>query len=346
MLFSKIRIKEKKMKYNLTACTVLTTVIFILACSSDHVGKDQFPVLTGEYLGQSPPGNTVELFAPGIISTREAERDACFSPDGKEFYYSMIGLTHFVILESQLKDGKWTRPEVAPFSGHYSDIEPFYSPDGRRIYFASNRPLEGEGEPKPDFDIWYLEKTGDGWSDAVNIGPPVNTERNEFYPSVTKNGNLYLTASYNGSIGFEDIYRSKFVEGKYTEPENLGKAINSEHYEYNAFVTPDESYLIYSAHGRQDGFGSGDLYVSFRQEDGSWSEARNMGNKINSITLDFCPYISPDGKYLFFSSTRKAGLPYSKMGITYDQMLEILAQPENGLGDIYWISADIIDEMR
>jgi Tol biopolymer transport system component len=245
-----------------------------------------------------------------------------------------------------MENGKWTGPEVAPFSGHYSDIEPFYSPDGKRIYFSSNRPLEGTGEPRPDFDIWYVEKTGDGWADAVNIGAPVNTEGNEFYPSVTADGTLYLTASYESSLGFEDIYKSELVDGKYADPINLGETVNSRLYEYNSFIAPDESYIIYSGHGRQDGFGSGDLYVSFRQEDGSWSKAVNMGERINSGAIDYCPYVSPDGEYLFFSSNRKAGGAYTEIGITYDQMLILLAAPENGLGDIYWISASIIDEIK
>lgn len=334
------------MRINTIINLFLSTLVLILACESNQTGKGEFPTLTGEYLGQAPPGNTPELFAPGIISTRDAERDACFSPDGNEFYYSMIGLTHFVILESRLENGRWTRPEVAPFSGHYSDIEPFYSPNGDRIYFASTRPPDGVGEPRPDFDIWYVEKTEEGWSEAVNIGPPVNTEKNEFYPSVSNNGTLYLTASYEGAFGFEDIYKSELIGGKYTDPVNLGEAVNSKLYEYNAFIAPDESYIIYSSHGRQDGYGSGDLYISFASEDGSWSAGKNLGENINSITLDFCPFVSPDGKYLFYSSTRKAGLPYSETGVTYDRMLKILASPENGLGDIYWVKADVIFELK
>jgi len=302
--------------------------------------------LTGEYLGQVPPGDSAVLFAPGIISTREAERDACFSPDGTEFYYSMTGSNYYVIVEMILENGKWAGPEVAPFSGLYSDIEPAYSPDGKRIYFSSNRPLKGAGEPKPDYDIWYVEKTDSGWSDAINIGAPVNTEGNEFYPSIADDGTLYLTASYEGSLGFEDIYKSELVNGKYTDPVNLGEAINSPLYEYNSFIAPDENFIIYSGHGRQDGFGSGDLYISFRQDGGSWSKAVNMGDKINSRFLDYCPYVSPDGKYLFFSSNRKAGKPYSETGITYDEMLRFLASPENGLGDIYWIKADIIGQLK
>ncbi len=338
--------REKKMKSGIHFIIVLLVFVVLAGCSTEQSGKQRSMELTGEYLGQTPPGDSAMLFAPGIISTREAERDACFSPDGSEFYYSMIGLTHFVILESKLENGKWTRPEVAPFSGHYSDIEPFYSPDGKRIYFASNRPPGEMGEPKPDFDIWYVEKTDEGWSDAVNIGEPINTARNEFYPSVSNDGTLYLTASYDRSFGFEDIYKSELIDGEYTDPENLGETVNSRLYEYNSFIAPDKSYIIYSSHGREDGFGSGDLYISFRDEDGSWSGAKNMGEKINSITLDFCPYVSPDGQYLFFSSTRKAGMPYSEMGVTYDQMLRILASPENGLGDIYWIEAEIIDELK
>lgn len=334
------------MKIRIVRTIIVISLIFIQSCSSDRIEGNRFPELTGEYLGQKPPGDSPELFAPGIISTREAERDAAFSPDGKEFYYSMTGMPHYVIMVTRLENGRWTRPEVAPFSGHYSDLEPFYSPDGKRIFYSSNRPLSGKGEPRPDFDILYVEKTDKGWSDPINVGSPVNTDGNEFFPSVSSDGTLYLTASYDNSLGMEDIFKAEPIEGGFAEPEDLGPAINSESYEYNAFIAPDESYLIYSAHARKDGFGSGDLYISFRNEDGTWSKAKNMGETFNTATLDFCPSVTPDKKYMFFSSPRKAGKSYSEKGVTYDQMLKYLASPENGLGDIYWVKADIIDKMR
>lgn len=85
------------------------------------------------------------LFAPGIISTGMNERDITFTPDGKELYYSMQGEGFFVILFVKQENGIWISPRVAPFSGRYNDIEASIAPDGKRLFFTSDRPrFEGD----------------------------------------------------------------------------------------------------------------------------------------------------------------------------------------------------------
>ena len=79
-----------------------------------------------------------------------------------------------------------------------------------------------------------------------------------------------------------DVFKSRFIDGHYSEPENLGGSINSEFAESNPYIAPDESYLIFTSHGRSDGYGKYDLYISFRKTEGSWTKAKNMGNQSNS----------------------------------------------------------------
>jgi Tol biopolymer transport system component len=246
----------------------------------------------------------------------------------------------------KLEKGKWSKPEVASFSGKYSDLEPAFSPDGKKLFFVSNRPLSGQGEPKQDYDIWFVERGGTGWGEPQNPGPPLNSPANEFYPSVTKNGAVYFCSRLKGSIGSEDIFKSNFIDGKYTEPENPGEAINTKREEFNAFVAPDESYIIYTTVGRGPGIGGGDLWINFRKEDGSWSKAVNMGENVNSSSLDYCPFVTADGKFLFFTSQRGKLANYSKIPVTYDEIKKISKQSGNGDGDIYWISTKIIEELR
>jgi hypothetical protein len=145
---------------------------------------------------------------------------------------------------------------------------------------------------------------------------------NENYPLPVANGSIYFLS--NGHVGYGglDIYRSEWVDGRFRMPENLGPAVNGETNDFDPYVSPDESTLIFSSSDRPDGYGSGDLYVCFRQSDGSWSEAMNMGPVINSSSIEYCPKISPDGRYLFFTSGR------------------------SGDGDVYWMESGVIDDIR
>lgn len=274
----------------------------------------------GEYLGQKPPGMVAEKFAPGKISTDKSELNCVFTPDGKEVYFSEWNAGVNTIMMMQWKDGKWSERKIAPFSGKYSDVDPFITADGQRLYFSSMRPIDANGESK-DSDIWYVERLSDGkWSAPINKNLPNSPGKDDYYTSITNNGTLYFSLfEKHGSPG--DIYRSKLLNGKYSAPEKVEFGISTENNEHDPFVSPDENYLIFSS-DRPEGFGRNDLYISFKLNDGSWSNPINMGEKINSDGYDFCPMLSQDGKYLFF--TRNI----------------------NRNGDIYWISAEIIEELR
>jgi len=285
---------------------------------------EHWPDVTGPYLGQDPPGMQPRMFAPGIISTDGSEINSVFTPAGDEFYFTVwTQETGTRIMVTRQLDGRWSTPEVASFSNHISDVDPAISHDGETVFFSTRRPRPGESENRKEgFDIWFAERTELGWGKEQYLGPVVNSGQSQVYSSITRDGTLYFQTIREGGYGKADIYRSRLLDGVYQEPENLGPVINSENYEGDVFVAPDESYLIVSIYGREDGFGKGDLYVSFRGLDDSWSHLKNMGREINSIERDFCPMVTPDGKYLYFSSKRQ------------------------GDGDIFWVDAKIIDTLR
>lgn len=285
---------------------------------------------------ESTNPETPQLFLPGLVSTGLDERDMAIAPDGSAFYYSIVAPrnTISVIVFCDRAGTGWTDPEVAPFSGRYSDLEPAFSPDGKRLYFISKRPLEGEGEPK-DWDIWYVERQDLGWSQPVNVGAPVNTEKDEYYPSLASNGNLYFTAAYENSRGREDIYMSRLADdGQYQNPVSLDTAINTAAFEFNAFVAPDESFLIFSSFGRADEIGGGDLYLSERIN-GAWQPARNLGPKINSSKLDYCPFVDAAGSQFYFTSQKTSIQSTYPATLSYEKFVEIITRPGNGSGDIY-----------
>ena len=278
------------------------------------------------------------IFGDGVISTGDYESSITFAPDGNVAYFvkATPDVSFRVILMSRLEKGKWTTPEVAPFSGEYSDTDPCFSPDGTKLYFASRRPVEGT-TPKADLDLWVVEKTSTGWSEPRHLNAPVNTPGQETSPSVTTDGTLYFSSSRAGGKGSFDIYRSKLVDGNYTAPENAGDTINTPGPEVQVFVTPDDNLLVFAALGRQDGQGSVDLYLSKRAE-GAWSKPVNLGNKVNSKGADTAPRISSDRKHFYWTSTRGYGFEDQQAHrLSYKELSNKLQGAGNSLGDIYQI---------
>jgi len=328
--------------------------LVFVACSPMSVDDIQsgpaevLPEMRGPYLGQEPPGVEPRLFAPGVVSTGLATRDVAMTPDGNELYFSVTLGDRTMIMVTHQIDGVWSEPEVAPFSGRYLDIEPAISADGQRFFFLSTRPQPGK-EEKPGWvyqDIWVMDRDGDGWGEPSNLGPPVNTDAPEYFPSITADGTLYFTRE--GEDRVSSTYRSRLVDGAYAEPEILPPQVNCGTNRFNVFVAPDESFAIVPAVGRDDGLGGVDYYVVFRDDENTWSEPINMGPAINQPTgREWSASLSPDGKYLFFMSSRpdeQTGLPLTGRSIT--ELLDLSTRPGLGSSDIWWVSAEVIERLR
>jgi len=334
----------------------LTVLVALASCTTQEgpEGPDEFPVLSGEYLGQTPPGAQPEIFAPGIVSTGMYTRDIAITPDGNEIYFGVAVGGFTVIMQTKVVNGRWTKPEVAPFSAdpRYMNLEPSISPDGQKFYFLSNRPPAG-GDLRPEEvgtwvnqDIWVMDRTEEGWGEPYNLGPPVNSGDEEYFPSLTQDGTIYFTRTPRGTRD-SYIYRSRLLNGRYTEPERLGPEVNSTISQFNAFIAPDESYLILGVFGHEDSRGSTDYYIVFRDPDDNWSGPINLGDEINTPRGgEFSPYVSPGGRYFFFMSTRTRSLEESPERLTYRYLEEVYAGPRNGNSDIYWVDASFIEELR
>ena len=292
---------------------------------------------------QIPPKHP-GLYKSSLIATGMNERDITFSPDGSKIVFSVWSGNAGTLLKTEKTDRGWTTPEVVPFSGIYSDVEPFITPDGNHLFFASNRPLNIDGASK-DYDIWRSDRVNGAWSAPVNLGAPVNSEEDEFYPTVSSSGTLCLTGKREGQRD-EDIFLCKKSKNGYLAPERLSDSVNSRGAEFNALIAPDESFLIFSGWGRKDGMGGGDLYISFRSENGGWKPAINMGTAVNSQALDYCPALHPDGKAFFFTSRRTPADITQNAERTYENLLHWHQNPQNGNSDIYWMHASVIDSLQ
>lgn len=301
------------MKLILTLCTL---VVIVAESFAQRVPAAQL------YLNQKPPGLAAEVFAPGTISLKDHyEYGSVFSKDGREFYWAVIINKKPQIRLSRFENNRWTEPAIVLASDQYEYNDPFLSPDGKKLFFISDRAVDGKGAKK-DFDIWYINRTKTGWdsSQIINAGKSINTDKNEYYMSFTTDGRMYFSSNGGTSQANDmnyDVYSSKFAKGTFQPAQKLAASVNSEHYEADVFVSPDESYLIFCAE-RPDGLGKGDLFISFKDAKGAWQKAKNMGKAVNTDQYEFCPFVSSDGKYLFFSRD----------------------------GDIFWISAEVIKALR
>lgn len=295
---------------------LLCTGLCILLYSLPTYSQTQ---ATSGYIGQTPPGSSPVVFAPGLVSTPdETEFGSVFSKDGDVFYYAVDIDNRAEIRTIRFEHNAWTKSELFLSDEVYSYNDPFLSPDEKRLYFISDRPINKTGTKK-DFDIWYVEKNSKGWSDPMNAGNNINSSGNEYYVSFTREGTMYFSS--NGSATDNDkndydIYTSRQVLGKFQTRVKLSDGVNTPHYEADVFVSPDESYLIFSTE-RPGGFGRGDLYISFHNK-GIWSEPKNMGNTINGGRSEYCPFVTADGKYFFYTS----------------------------MGQIFWVDAGVIHGLK
>ena len=320
--------------YSIVILAVSCFVFFSCKTEKKTESKD-----FGYYLSLQADTN-VSLFAPDIISTGHHEHSSVIiSPDYSSAFYSLADNSQHIILELKNKNGKWSEPAVASFSGIYSDDNPFFSGDGKRLYFLSRRPVPIEDE-NIDWSVWYVEKSNGNWSDAKFDS--VLTKMNILSPSMAKNGNLYFCSKERGGEGSYDLFLSKYENKKYSEPENLGIKINTKFMEAWMYIDPDEKYILFTAIGRPEGNG---IYVSFKDENNKWKEAKFI-SEINKNGDERFVQVSPNKEHLFFNRQ------FSKFGKTSSKRLTIkevnkrLISSQNGKGDVYWISSEILERYK
>ena len=286
---------------------ILFAVAALLPIAGPHASETGAPdipetqaaPIANPYLGQKPPGLTPEAFAPGLVTTENWEYGGMFSPDMRE-YYLLKSDRHeqvsFVVFQYQ--DGSWQESRISERVG-----QPFISPDGQIMHLGKR----------------YKQRTASGWSEIMDLGGAFDQFRI-----------MRLTASAKGTYYFDEvgsdgdgqIRYSRLVDGEREEPRLASPAINSGTWLAHPFIAPDESYILWDGR-REEGFGNSDIYVSFRQSDGSWGSAINLGDKINTDAWEAAASVTPDGKYLFFHRS-----------ISADNV------------DIFWVDAQVIENLR
>ncbi|HEU0301094.1 MAG TPA: hypothetical protein VFR37_16640 [Longimicrobium sp.] len=262
---------------------------------------------------QTQQAGTAQVFAPGVISDAREQWRITFTPDGGTAYFTTSDFffpitRQATIYLSHLQDGDWTTPQVAPFSGTYSDIDPFLSPDGERLYFSSIRPVDGV--MYGDIDLWMVERTPDGWSEPIHLGPEVNSPgADELYPSASADGTLYFASGpfFPQPGQHFDIYSAQRDGDGFAPRQPLGAGVNTtpvaggglqDAWEFNPEISVDGRTLVFTSL-RPGGYGLGDLYVSHLQQ-GEWSAAGNLGPLVNTAADEYHPTLSRNRQDLYF----------------------------------------------
>lgn len=299
---------------------VISIILAVMLASPSRLAADEpandssvFPVLTGSYLGQKIPGTVPEKFAAGIISTDAHEFSCCFSSFGDEFFFTRRHpvLGQPVVMFSRFEGGVWTEPEIAPFVDGQFSFEPFITPDNKRLYYQSMKVVEG----KPEMVTLCVERKGNGWGEPYDPGSQFNPGKT-MHISATSKGVIYTT-DITAGMGAEALGVLKKKGGQYQSLERLGPPFGALEKEQHPWIAPDESYMVFSVR-RPDQTPVSVLYCSFKGKGGQWSEP---------ILLDLGMeagqgFVTADGRYLFFTSG------------------------EQGQGDIWWVSADVIKKLR
>jgi hypothetical protein len=296
-------------------------VSFICLNPLQSISQQSPATLYGPWFGQTPPGNVPVLFVPPELQSNTEwfwHGGLAFSPDGTEFYmdiyYPNANPSGVRVKQMIMTNNVWSPIQTAPFAGDYRSAGMSFNNNGNTVFWVSDR---------PESNFWKSSKVNGVWSNAAPIYYQYPAGLGSGWRlSVANSGRIY--AHFFSGVSFDqcDIYTIDRVNGQYLMPQKMSASINSDSMDINAFIDPDEEYLIFESN-REGGLGDVDLYISYKRPDNTWTPALNFGYPVNTDSYEMSPYVSADKQFLFFLSER-----------------------DGGSRNPYWVSAAIIDSLR
>lgn len=244
----------------------------------------------------NPPAEATALAA---LNSVDPEFAFTFDPQQQVAYFDRTSpdRSRMTIYQSEWFEGAWQPPVAVPWSGSYRDVDPFYHPEHDRLYFSSNRPTSGR-EPRADFDLWFVSRDGDGWTEPQRVGGELNDRRSIGFVSIARDGVMYFDASDDDG---RHIYSANPTADGFGVPSRVALDLPAGATVGNPLIARDRSYLI---HVIDDGpHGGADLMVTFRKSDDTWGPSEPLIG-VNSEQNEFAPALSPDGRTLIFTSER------------------------------------------
>jgi hypothetical protein len=302
----------------------------LLVLAGATIAQEGFRPLRGPYMGQEA-GDVPRLFLPGKIASGHDEGSCAFFPGARAFLWQVRRGDRDLLLLLEDRDGRWQPPEEQEPLGPGARVGEFaLSPDGSTLYFTSDHPAGGAGGR----NLWRVRWEAGRWGRPEPLGG-VNSDGDEAHPSVSRDGTLYFHRRDPSDPSRDGVYSASPSSGGFGAARRLGESVNGPSPACDPAVSPDGSRLLFCSR-RPGGLGQGDLYVSTRRDDGAWGEARNLGAGVNSPADESHPSVTLDGRYLFFTSDRKAtvelppGVPPAR------------SMPGGGSRDLYWVKADAL----
>ena len=295
-----------------------------------------------------------ELVGSGVISTGLQETSAAISPDGHTLYFmrSDFAEKDDTILVSHQRDGRWSTPQVAPFSGQWHDSEPALSPDGKRLFFVSNRPphpgdapvtAQMNGQHVAGTHLWYVEQQADGrWGEPVHVDGAHNDGAMIYNPSVAANGDVYFSAHRDDSGKLYQIYVARRTGNGYAAPQRVDLG-DTEHNRMDPCIDPQQRFVVYAGN-EGDSLGSADLYIAFRDAQGHWGKPVHLDGDVNSPSLENAPSLGRRFGELYVASNRQAEMRFPKSRDDIASLQRRLEAPLNGSRNL-WLF-DISDVLR
>jgi Tol biopolymer transport system component len=276
----------------------------------------------GPYFGQRLPGEIPEIFAPEFLSARYGfVARIAFSPDGAECFFTVPDATfsHPKIYGTRKVGDTWSEPAIPAFADpRWNNLEPFFSRDGAKLYFISNRDAQPATNKK---DIWVVERTSGGWSEPKRLPPPFNSDYADSYFSQAADGTAYFCSNRPNGSGVMDLYRVRPGSDPAAPAENLGTPVNTKYYTLDPCIAPDKRFLVFAA-VRPEGRGHTDLYMSFDDGSKGWTVPVNLGEGFNTSAEEYAPSLSPDERFLFFT------------------------RHEGKRADLYWVKTSALERFR
>lgn len=291
----------------LTIIILLTTLL--LSCRNG-VENSKMKFLVNEV-----PDNHPIDFKQDLVPQNKLIHKGIFSPSLEEYYYTVSdkNFEHFDVYKIKKVNGKWSKPRKAFFNSEYNEHGMSFSPDGKSLYFSSTRPIDIEGIA-PTWHIWKSEKINRKWNEPEFVDIPNLRDKLVSHPSVTNLGKIYFHAS-NLDYSEMDIYYSKQVNGKFENAEKPKTLESFKTGKVSPYISPKEDYLIFALIGNQL-----DLMISFSDGNGGWKNTRKLNDKINHFGQGN-PYVTPDNKFLFFTTGGHSADNWSVKWVTIEAEL-------------------------
>lgn len=283
---------------NLNTQSNIILTILILLFKSSIISQES----NCNYFNLPKPGLTPQNFNPKVLDLKGSFKFNVEIKNCNEIYFTTISNKENIYFSKKINN-KWSEPQIASFSSlDYSDADPFLSKDKNTIYFISKRPTH-KTDKNLDWNIWVANRKNGNWTTPKPLPNPINLDNsNEYFFSISDKGNVFFSSNRKGGNGSFDIYTAKISgENQFSKPQNLGKPISTNNYEFDPYISPDESFIIFSINEK----GNSSLYFSTRDKSNNWTKPQNLGDKINITNQDFAPSLSADGKFIFFSNNGK-----------------------------------------